>query len=59
MKMCFLSVPVLLAIPSLDSVSYGLEIGAFTLFGCDAEGTQDGHARWTGFSKNSDVLQLV
>ena len=46
MKMCFVSLLVLLAILSLDSVSYGLEIGAFTIFGCDAEGSQDGYARW-------------
>ena len=44
--MCFVSLLVLSTILSLDSVSYGLEIGAFTIFGCDAEGTQDGYARW-------------
>ena len=27
-------------------VSHGLDIGAFTVFGCDSNGAQDGHARW-------------
>jgi len=46
MKMRFVSVLMLLVIPSVGSVSYGSEIGAFTVFGCDAKGTQDGYARW-------------
>ncbi|MBN2328549.1 MAG: alpha-galactosidase [Candidatus Omnitrophica bacterium] len=46
MKKIFGSVLALLIVQSFCALSYGVEIGALTVFGCDANGAQDGYARW-------------
>lgn len=46
MNVRFVAMVMLGCMSSVSSVMYGSEIAAFTIFGCDAKGTQDGYARW-------------
>ena len=46
MKSKFVLMLTFLVISCVFPIAYGAEIEAFTVFGCDSKGTQDGYARW-------------